>query len=351
LHDEQIAHFLQVIWDGSKGDNEIGVGIESNVNNTIIVVQYDNKRDADEENVDKVPNPHLVGSQSFLTIQEEENLLNFIKKRKGKYDEEYEKLQEDEDNDAEDVRIQLERNCTFYLMKASGKLNFLREEAQDPFMSSHNLGTDFSIEEWREKLVDLQTTVTEGKELLDQDLDHDNICNIYEKVVNVEIPNSLAEERFENLQLEAFFKGTLDLLNLSSTVGGSTPSNSRLASHTLANCLSATTITPDTSLATNTTSMSHTQYRKIVKVFVGYFSVVTTGDDTTRNYDDDDFANWKECCKRIVARWDINGAKNVCLGYNALRQNGDEMDASWPGSTDCVADTNYSSETISNIFS
>ena len=47
---------------------------------------------------------------------------------------------------------------------------------------------------------------------MDQDLDHDNICNIYEKVVNVEIPNSLAEERFENLQLEAFFKGTLDLL-------------------------------------------------------------------------------------------------------------------------------------------
>ena len=53
--------------------------------------------------------------------------------------------------------------------------------------------------------------------------------------------------------------------NLSSTVGGSTPSNSRLASHTLANCLTATTITPDTSLASNTTTMSNNQYKKIVK--------------------------------------------------------------------------------------
>ena len=54
--------------------------------------------------------------------------------------------------------------------------------------------------------------VTEGQELIDADLDHDNICDIYEKVIAVEIPNSLAEERFENLQLVAFFKGTLDLL-------------------------------------------------------------------------------------------------------------------------------------------
>ena len=62
-----------------------------------------------------------------------------------------------------------------------------------------------------------------------------------------------------NIHVNLFFK------NLSSTVGGSTPSNSRLASHTLANCLTATTITPDTSVAKNTTSMSNNQYKKIVK--------------------------------------------------------------------------------------
>ena len=54
--------------------------------------------------------------------------------------------------------------------------------------------------------------VDEAEELLDEDLDHDNICDIYEKVLKIKIPNSLAEERFENLQLVAFFKGTLDLL-------------------------------------------------------------------------------------------------------------------------------------------
>ena len=75
------------------------------------------------------------------------------------------------------------------------------------------------------------------------------------------------------------------------------------------------------------------------------------GSDTTRKYDDDDFANWKECCKRIKARWDQGGAKNVCLGYNALRQNGDDMDASWPGTADCVADTKYSKSTIKKVFS
>lgn len=37
------------------------------------------------------------------------------------------------------------------------------------------------------------------------------ICDIYEKVLKVKIPNSLAGERFENLQLEAFFQG-IDLL-------------------------------------------------------------------------------------------------------------------------------------------
>ena len=54
--------------------------------------------------------------------------------------------------------------------------------------------------------------VSQGEALLEIPLDHENICNIYEKVMKVVIPNSLAEERFENLQLEAFFKGTLDLL-------------------------------------------------------------------------------------------------------------------------------------------
>ena len=54
--------------------------------------------------------------------------------------------------------------------------------------------------------------VSQGQALLKKTLDHQNICDIYGKVVKVEIPNSLAEERFENLQLEAFFKGTLDLL-------------------------------------------------------------------------------------------------------------------------------------------
>ena len=60
--------------------------------------------------------------------------------------------------------------------------------------------------------------VLEGKKLLQRALNddkicrHDNICDIYEKVLMVKIPNSLAEERFENLQLEAFFEGTFDLL-------------------------------------------------------------------------------------------------------------------------------------------
>merc|ERR1719284_1839018 len=168
--------------------------------------------------------------------------------------------------------------------------------------------------------------------------------------MEIVISYSLAEERFEDLQLEAFFMGTLDLLNLSSTVGGATPSNSRLANHTLANCLSSTAITPDTTLATNTTTMTTNQYKKIVKVFVGYFSVLNTGSHTSRTYTTKQFNNWKECCKRIVARWDINGAKNVCLGYNALRMNGDPMDVSWPGTPACVADPDYKSQTIKAIF-
>ena len=52
---------------------------------------------------------------------------------------------------------------------------------------------------------------------------------------------------------------------MSSTVGGSTPSNSRIANHTLANCLTSKAVTPDTALATNTTTMTKTQYKKIVK--------------------------------------------------------------------------------------
>ena len=63
--------------------------------------------------------------------------------RKTKYDQEYEKFEEDEDNNAEDVRIKLERNCKFYVKKAALKLEFLHEEAKDPFMSKHNLGKDF----------------------------------------------------------------------------------------------------------------------------------------------------------------------------------------------------------------
>ena len=35
---------------------------------------------------------------------------------------------------------------------------------------------------------------------------------MFDKVMELVIPNSLAEERFENLQLEAFFKETLDVL-------------------------------------------------------------------------------------------------------------------------------------------
>ena len=86
-------------------------------------------------------------------------------------------------------------------------------------------------------------------------------------------------------------------------------------------------------------------------VFIGYFSVLNTGSNTNKTYTNDQFANWKECCKRIKARWDINGAKNVCLGYNALRMNGSSMDPSWPGTLECSADLNYESQTIATIFS
>jgi len=77
FHDEQIGHFLQIIWDGKKGNNRIGVGIASNKKYTIVVVQYENKRRASEKNVDKI---HNVRNQfPVLTIQEEEDLRNFMK--------------------------------------------------------------------------------------------------------------------------------------------------------------------------------------------------------------------------------------------------------------------------------
>merc|ERR1712227_55859 len=72
FHDEQIGHFLQIIWDGKKGNNKIGVGIKSNERYTIIVVHYENKRLASEKNVEKIHN--LRHDFSVLTIQEEENL-------------------------------------------------------------------------------------------------------------------------------------------------------------------------------------------------------------------------------------------------------------------------------------
>ena len=38
---------FKVIWNGRKGKNEIGVGIQSNDNYTIIVVQYENSKSKD----------------------------------------------------------------------------------------------------------------------------------------------------------------------------------------------------------------------------------------------------------------------------------------------------------------
>ena len=48
---------------------------------TVYTKKY-SERLASEENEEFIPMPNLVGSQSFLTLKEEENLLNFIKKRK-----------------------------------------------------------------------------------------------------------------------------------------------------------------------------------------------------------------------------------------------------------------------------
>jgi len=293
-----------------------------------------------------------------LTIQEEEELRHFMKNRKETYDQEFKKLSNGEDNNARDIMLKLARNCKFYLRKADKKLKTLCNEAENMPISLENLVPDFSIDEWKAQLNELKTKVNKGTSLLKEakkesrkeSRNHDNICHLFKTVMEVKISYSLAEERFEDLQLEAFFMGTLDLLNLSTVVGGATPSNSRLANHTLANCLSSTAITPDTALATNPTEMTTHQYKKIVLVFVGFFSVLNTGSNTSRTYTTEQFANWKECCKRIIARWDINGAKNVCLGYNALRMNGDAMDVSWPGSSDCVADKKYSSKTIQAIF-
>jgi len=350
FHDEQIGHFLQIIWDGKKGDNRIGVGIRSNKEYTIVVVQYENKRLPSEKNVEKI---HNLNRNNFhlLTIQEEEDLRNFIKNRYDKYYQEYQKMKKGEDNDANEIRIKLERNCYFYLKTARKKMNILRKEAWDPFFALHNL--DGRTWKWKRMLDQLRAWILDGfrtMSRLGKGRDHFYTHILFKQTLRIVIPNSLAQERFENLQLEAFFMGTLDLLNLSSTVGGATPSNSRLANHTLANCLSSTVITPDTALATNPTTMTINQYKKIVKVFIGYFSVLNTGSNTSRTYTTKQFSNWKECCKRIIARWDINGAKNVCIGYNALRMNGDPMDVSWPGTSDCVADQDYSSQTIKAIF-
>jgi len=350
FHDEQIGHFLQVLWNGKKGDNKIGVGIKSNERYTIIVVHYENKRLASEKIRENIKNARLISSNSFLTIQEEEDLRSFMKKRKKEYNQEYRKFNNGEENNATDIRIKLKRNCSFYLQCAEKKIGFLRKEAADPYKSSHNYDSNF-ICDWLCKVETLSGSVIDGFELLKKPLDHENICQLFEKVMEIVIPNSLANERFENLQLEAFFKGTLDILNFSATVGGSTPSNSRLPNHTLANCLTSTKVTPDTALAKNNTRMTTNQYNKVVKVFVGYFSVVLTGPDTSRYYTETQFENWKECCKRITARWDKNGAKNVIRGYNALRQNGSEMDESWPGTDACVPGLDYSSQTIKKIFS
>ena len=42
--------------------------------------------------------------------------------------------------------------------------------------------------------------------------DHFYTHILFKQTMRIVIPNSLAQERFENLQLEAFFMGTLDLL-------------------------------------------------------------------------------------------------------------------------------------------
>lgn len=63
--------------------------------------------------------------------------------RKENYEQEYQKFTNGEENDAVDIRIKLKCNCSFYLANAYKKLKFLYEEAEDPFMSLHNLGPDF----------------------------------------------------------------------------------------------------------------------------------------------------------------------------------------------------------------
>ena len=63
--------------------------------------------------------------------------------RKKSYDEEHQKFQDGLDNDVENIRKKLKLNCSFYLKRAEEKLNFLHKEAEDPFMSKHNLGADF----------------------------------------------------------------------------------------------------------------------------------------------------------------------------------------------------------------
>ena len=78
--------------------------------------------------------------------------------------------------------------------------------------------------------------------------------------------------------------------------------------------------------------------------------MVNTGAHTSPKYTKEEFANWKTCCKRITGRWDRAAAKNCCRGYNALKQNGRDMDASWPGTPDCVADEESDLRTVKKIF-
>ena len=66
-----------------------------------------------------------------------------LQQRKIKYDQEFAKSQNREDNSAEDILSSLALNCSFYLKKAKQKLDFLETEAMDPDMSHHNLGSGF----------------------------------------------------------------------------------------------------------------------------------------------------------------------------------------------------------------
>ena len=81
--------------------------------------------------------------KQFLKLLQANKLIEKSHLRKSKYDEEYEKFEEKEDNDAEDIGLKLKKNCDFYLKKAQQKVDFLQDEAEEPDMSQHNLGDDF----------------------------------------------------------------------------------------------------------------------------------------------------------------------------------------------------------------